>query len=1108
MRALELEDLDERQRYIDQCCQEEPEISERLQSMVRAHQSVPEEKESGDRNGSLPNAQIFGENFELIKRLGEGGFGNVYLARQTKPLRRLVALKAIKPGMDSEEIIGRFRIEQGALAIMNHPGIAKVLATGETTDGRPFFVMEYVEGLPINEYCDLHRLTLRERLVLFCDCCHAIAHAHQKGVIHRDLKPSNVMVAEYDGVHLPKVIDFGIAKALTPELKDDSFQTEKFHLVGSPLYMSPEQAGRREFPIDTRTDVYSLGALLYQLVTGVPTFDPDRLVKEDLLATLEFIKDETVPTASNRFINLAADQQADCADKQRVTQVEHLKILEGEVSWIIAKAIAKNPDDRYQSVMELEQDIQNFLHDRPLNVKQPGRLYLVKKFIQRNSFGVGIGAAVALILVGSLVFSLWQLNRARLAEKQANKHRDDVVAANLIANQHMLDLGKTRDQLQEWVYTGDVGLAAAEEATGDISTALFYLRNQLPENSGFEWDMRGFEWYFLHQLLTREHQIIQQMQPGYSFLCCLPDTNWIATGHYSGVITLLDATTHEKIGQLVGHYEMVNHIDLSPDGKLLASAADDGRVCIWDLENRSLQKSFWVDKEFAYRAFFLADSRRLIVSGKESRVCIWDSETGKKITRLEGVEGNVKGRLAVAPDRSFAVLHHQEESLDWYSLQDDWKLIRQKSLGKGNGCRCLTISDDQRWLVSRTNAISISPSMISRPCRQRFNFDGHRDDIQSLSFHPQGDFFASSDKSGVVRFWNLDANSKVRSDAVAAWARPFVAHTDRVWSVDFSNDGSQLVTASKDGTVKAWKPQRDQVLDVVDCPGAIHACWKNENELFYSVKEELYLWDVAHNSSQKLATLPTVIKHIKFNAEAQKIAMGLETGEIYLHSADGKTFLRKLAGHAPHGINCFEFGPSNNCLVSTGQDDQVICWRLEDGEIIDWYHDPNEHSFDDVIFADKDTVLLCQENNVAKWVIGSGEKARNFLVGHQNSAECLTVCNERGLVITGSDDRTIKIWQRESGRLINTIEGHDYKINQISCSDTHRVVISGDDNGFVGFSHPLHGRFIMQYDLKRFWPQYEGRDFTPVYDVCFCPDDKKVAIVVSRMGILILDPPR
>jgi serine/threonine protein kinase len=357
--------------------------------------------------------------YKLLQQIGEGGMGTVYMAEQTQPVQRRVAVKLIKPGMDSRQVIARFEAERQALAVMDHPNIAKVLDGGTTDAGRPYFVMDLVKGVPITRYCDDHRLTPRQRLELFIPVCQAIQHAHQKGVVHRDLKPSNVLVALYDGKPVPKVIDFGVAKATGQSLTDKTLVTGFGNIVGTLEYMSPEQAEINQLDIDTRSDIYSLGVLLYELLTGSPPFSRKELEKAGILEMLRLIR-ELEPSKPSIKLS-TADGLPTLAANRGTEPAKLAKLIRGELDWIVMKAIEKDRNRRYETANGFAMDVQRYLANEPVLACPPSATYRLKKFVRRNLGPVLAGAALLLALVAGIVGTTWGLlraNRARLAEAQ------------------------------------------------------------------------------------------------------------------------------------------------------------------------------------------------------------------------------------------------------------------------------------------------------------------------------------------------------------------------------------------------------------------------------------------------------------------------------------------------------------------------------------------------------------------------------------------------------------------------------------------------------------------------------------------------------------------
>ncbi len=392
--------------FLDQACAGDVRLRAEVEKLLRARSEMGSFHEP-PRPAALATADVpvIGERpgaligpYKLLEQIGEGGFGLVFMAEQQQPVRRKVALKVLKPGMDTRQVIARFEAERQALALMDHPNIARVLDAGETSSGRPHFVMELVKGVPITDYCDENRLSTRERLALFTHVCHAVQHAHHKGIIHRDLKPSNVMVTLHDGVAVIKVIDFGVAKALGQQLTDKTLFTGFAQMVGTPMYMSPEQAQLSGLDIDTRSDIYSLGVLLYELLAGVTPFDRERMRTAGYDEMRRIIREEDPPSPSTRLSTLG--RTAATVSAQRQSDPKRLgRLLRGELDWIVMKALDKDRNRRYETANELARDVDRYLNDEPVAACPPSTWYRFRKFTRRHKAGLRITAAAALVLL-------------------------------------------------------------------------------------------------------------------------------------------------------------------------------------------------------------------------------------------------------------------------------------------------------------------------------------------------------------------------------------------------------------------------------------------------------------------------------------------------------------------------------------------------------------------------------------------------------------------------------------------------------------------------------------------------------------------------------------
>ncbi len=614
--------------YLDEVCRGDAALRERMESWMASE----ERRERFMANPEFPDDpqdDLVGQSigpYKVLQQLGEGGYGAVYLAEQRTPITRRVALKVIKLGMDTRQVIARFEAERQALAMMDHPNIAKVHDAGATESGRPYFVMELVRGMSITTYCDQCKLSANERLPLFMDVCRAVHHAHQKGVIHRDIKPSNILVTLHDGVPVPKVIDFGIAKATNVNLTDKTLFTNFQQFVGTPAYTSPEQVEMSGLDVDTRSDIYSLGVLLYELLTGTTPLDTEQLKKAAHAEIQRTIVESELPTPSSRLSTLANARQLEVAAARSGSPDKLRQALRGELDWIIMKALEKNRERRYDSANAFLLDVQHFLANEPVSAAAPSTVYQMAKFARRHTAAVAIGAA---LLLGGLV-SVWQAVRATQANSIAQ-------AQTVRAERNELAARKNR-------YLSDMAVAQRALAEDQLVRARRLLESHFPQ-PGQE-DLRDFEWRYLWRETHREmvtfladDDATDDTPPDRVMSLAFSENgNLMASSSSQGVVRVWNLTSREQQSKFTIPVQgFVSWVDVSLDGAYVAAVGQakqsdpSPEIVVWDVIQRAEHARLSVpDQGFDCRPIqprFLSETQ-LCAGDYFGNLWLWDLKTG------------------------------------------------------------------------------------------------------------------------------------------------------------------------------------------------------------------------------------------------------------------------------------------------------------------------------------------------------------------------------------------------------------------------------------------------------------------------------------------------
>ncbi len=556
----------EREAYLDQACAGNEALRRRVSVLLEADETPdpflePQVSNLLGQTTPLPAADSRVEEagarvgrYRLLEKIGEGGCGVVYMAEQEEPIHRRVAFKVIKLGMDTKQVIARFESERQALALMDHPNIAKVLDAGATDTGRPYFVMELVRGTKITDFCDQNNLSTEERLNLFVQICHAIQHAHQKGIIHRDIKPSNLLVTLHDGVPVPKVIDFGIAKATSQRLTDKTLFTAFQQFIGTPAYMSPEQAEMSRLDIDTRSDIYALGVLLYELLTGQTPFEQKALVAAGLDEMRRIIREQEPVRPSTRLIALADPERTTVAKRRSSEPPQLIHLLRGDLDWIVMKSLEKDRNRRYQTANGVADDVLRHLNNEPVAARPPTVGYRLQKSFRRNRLVFTAAGAVGLALVLGSAVSLWQAIRATEAGRREQAARLRAEASELAASMNL--------------YVANMRLAQEAGEQNNVGR----LRELLEQTAAYP--ARGFEWYYWQRQIHPESLTLRGHIDKVQALAFSPYGQRIATGSFDGTAKVWDAATGKELLILKGHRGALLTVAFSADGQRIVTSLD------------------------------------------------------------------------------------------------------------------------------------------------------------------------------------------------------------------------------------------------------------------------------------------------------------------------------------------------------------------------------------------------------------------------------------------------------------------------------------------------------------------------------------------------------
>jgi WD40 repeat protein len=899
--AIEFSSPEERAAYLSQVCAHDVALRQKVEALLRVHAeadqyfgTVPKDVRRASFSGLAGAAQAASDvhinaisetpgdrigRYKLLEKIGEGGMGVVYMAEQEEPVRRRVALKIIKLGMDTKQVVARFEAERQALALMDHPNIAKVLDGGAADTGRPFFVMELVQGVPITEFCDKNRLSAEERVKLFLPVCQAIQSAHQKGIIHRDLKPTNILVTfNPDGSGMPMVIDFGVAKATNQKLTEKTVFTNYAAMIGTPAYMSPEQAEMSRLDVDTRSDIYGLGVLLYELLTGTTPFPEKRLRSVGYNEIQRIIVEEEPDRPSTRLSTLRGEQRSVVASNRGGSELTLGRAFPGDLDWIVMKCLEKDRGRRYETANGLARDLQRHLNNEPVVARPPSGAYRVRKFVYRNRVMVTAATAVGVVLILGTFVSTWQAIRATHAkrEAEANERKAQAAQANEAQQRRRAEAGER--SAQRLLYHASMQLAQEAWEQDNVRR----LQELLDETATYP--DRGFEWFYWQRQTHSELMTLRGHGAGVVSVALSRDGQRIVTGGWEGTAKVWDAATGGELLTLRGHRDGVNCAAFSPDGRRIVTGSGDRTAKVWDAATGNEQLTLTGHMGWVSSVAFSPDGRRIATGSADQTARVWDAASGTNLCAFKGHRAEINS-VAFSPD----------------------------------GQRMVTGSRDftaKVWDATGGN--------------EPFTLKGHTDGISSARFSPDGRRLGTGSFDQTAKVWDLATRKELFA---------LKGHTNRIWSVAFSTDGQRIATASKDATARVWDATTGSQLLVLighsTNVGSVAFSPDGRCLVTGGGDRTAKVWDAANG--QLLLTLrghSDAVWPVAFSPDGRRIVTGSEDRTAKVWDAANGTQLLTLQGHSTW-LELVAFSPDGRRIVTGSGDHSAKVWEAATDQQVD-----------------------------------------------------------------------------------------------------------------------------------------------------------------------------
>ncbi len=1051
--------------------------------------------------------------YKIGSKLGEGGMGIVYVAEQLVPVQRRVALKVIKPGMDSREILSRFQAEKDALAKMSHPGIARVLDAGSTEHGRPYFAMELVTGDRITRYFDGRGIGLRQRLELFVSVCSAVQHAHQKGVIHRDLKPSNILVEHHDDGPVAKVIDFGVAKAIDADSSRESTAlTSGAQIIGTPQYMSPEQALRTSHAVDTRSDVYSLGIVLYEVLSGVPPFDRASISELPLDELLKLVCEVDPPRPSSRISTAAAKNDTTVNGHPVVDRQDFVLAMRRELDWIVMKAIEKDPERRYSSASALAEDITRYMNDEPVLARPQSYAYQLRKVVRRHRMAVAGIAGVLLTLVIGIITTTWQWNAA-VANAEAAELNANVAATNAEKEREqrqklqraLTEVKRQRAAAQEAkrraeliTYISQIRLVQNEQRYGDRS----YSKDLLGEMSD---EFRGWEYDYLRTQTTQDLVgVIKPTQerlklPTYSadgkflilvsgigansvlevwnaqtlqlerkiagfaksirHIVSLPGTEHVVAVSSDYRLRELSITTGEQVATCdLG--SSVRRVDVSRDGKMLAVLQDKVvtvfETATWTPKRKFKETRSGYEKELErfVRIKFSDDGEELLAITNYGLIQFFslvppgplEAVVGAAIpalnqTRLEAIRGTEVSRISFDFESSLVAVATRDKVVRIFD-RDFGDLLHTLNGHQGYVCGVQFSRDGTKLFTACDDgAVRVWDPKNGRLLREQIVEYGR---LQQFALSPDESHFVTADgESNELKSWRYVE----RTETTDSWK----AHPGVIWDLAISPDGKHCVTSGSSGRVRVWdlnsgKKVRDLVQPHV--LNVLSVDWSQSGKFIAGgvVDNGVHVWDAETGQLvHKLEQGRLNPWNVHISPDDQYIYSS-DTYQVSLASGERRRFFNDKMYS---GISSLS---SDGSRLAVRTDRTLGIWDTRSGEqLLDFGTTPSGLT-PGVTYSPDGKLLVSwasSDETISIWDASDGSLVTRMDGAHMHGVSALAFSPDGKRIASGSGDRSIRLWDVETGQLLIILDGHESLVGALQFTPDGKTLISADERGMI-----------------------------------------------------------